>query len=348
VRWLVLLLLFWPGPSAESSLTVNYLYGDEHPVVVEMIADVDTHLRDYVADSGYLLAQDDDPMLEIRVVPRYDADRLVVGADANLTLMQVPPELVQRSPMLYSAYPTTGIGASPEDIARLAAGMLLYAAGDCVAAIPYFEPFLARYFTDARLVAGFYLGNCALMDGAYDRAILVYRSLCEMPIVPTATNLAWAYIQAEQPTLARIHLDTALDMTEDPHDRASAYESRAWVHALHFDYDAALADIDRAVELLPDDPGLYVTRGQIVLLLYEWERVLTNYDAALELDPTYAEAYFYRGVLHYSNMPVGLDREAALADFERYLDLAADGPHAAEARRYAESIRTELEALSEN
>jgi tetratricopeptide (TPR) repeat protein len=91
-----------------------------------------------------------------------------------------------------------------------------------------------------------------------------------------------------------------------------------------------------------DLAALYTLRGQMVILLYEWDRVLENYDTALTLDADYAPAYFYRGVLYYSV----LARERALADFETYLEMASDGDNAADAARYVESIRLELDALS--
>ena len=64
---------------------------------------------------------------------------------------------------------------------------------------------------------------------------------------------------------------------------------------------------------------------------------------AVEADPNYADAYFYRGVLFYTQGP----REQALADFERYLELAPDGEHAEEAAKYIENIKVELEALGQ-
>lgn len=128
--------------------------------------------------------------------------------------------------------------------------------------------------------------------------------------------------------------------------------NRAHQHALDSQADAAIAELDRAIEqaerhALPsaERARLYALRGQMVLLLYEWDRVLEDYNAALELAPGYADAYFYRGILFYSAMPGGLNREDALADFEHYLQLEPDGPYAADATRYAESIRLELDAL---
>lgn len=117
--------------------------------------------------------------------------------------------------------------------------------------------------------------------------------------------------------------------------------NRSRTYALDFQFDAAVADMDTAIALDPDDPMLYVERGQRILLLYEWDRVLADYDKAIELDPTYANAYYYRGVLFYTQGP----RDRAIFDFERYLELAPDGEHADNAAQYVENIWAELEAI---
>lgn len=120
---------------------------------------------------------------------------------------------------------------------------------------------------------------------------------------------------------------------------------RSQLYALIFRYDEAIADMDAAIALDPDNPALYVERGQRILLLYEWDRVLVDYNRALELDPLYADAYYYRGIL-YASVPEGIDaRRLALADFERYLELAPDDQHTADATRYAAEIQAQLSTL---
>ena len=124
---------------------------------------------------------------------------------------------------------------------------------------------------------------------------------------------------------------------------------RAEIQALDFDYDAAIAGMDRAIALAEGMPdygasglaALYTQRGQMILLLYEWDRVLDDYNRAITLDPDYAEAYYHRGILFYTQGP----RENALDDFERYLELAPVGAYAEDAAIYREEIAAEREAL---
>ena len=112
-------------------------------------------------------------------------------------------------------------------------------------------------------------------------------------------------------------------------------------------FDDAYVDLSAAIERDPDNPALYVLRGQVQLARYEWDASEMDYNTALGIDGRYADAYFYRGVLRYSILQTGLTlREDALGDFMRYLELAPNGTHAADAARYTESIRMELEALN--
>jgi regulator of sirC expression with transglutaminase-like and TPR domain len=90
---------------------------------------------------------------------------------------------------------------------------------------------------------------------------------------------------------------------------------------------------------------MYVERGQRIILTYEWDRALADYNRALEIDPNYANAYYYRGIL-YASVPEGINaRQSALADFQRYLDLAPDGEHATDAARYITELQAQLDAL---
>jgi tetratricopeptide (TPR) repeat protein len=125
----------------------------------------------------------------------------------------------------------------------------------------------------------------------------------------------------------------------------SHFIDRARSHVDDFDYDAAIAEMDTAIEIYPHTVELYIVRGQMVLLLYEWDRVLENYNTAIELDPNYAESYFYRGVLYYSVLTSEIPRQTALADFEHYLELAPSGELSEQARDYIDVINSELEAL---
>lgn len=277
---------------------------------------------------------------------------------------QAQPELFQQSQVL-SGHPAVEMLMAAADhtpvpmLADFITGMVLYSVGDCESAHSYLTRGRLRQETGQAQsdpirasAASFYLGNCQLMGGQYASAEEHFRqSLIMSDVVPIrmqiniSANLAWTYLQLQQPDEAFTIMDRLIeDLSEFPSNKplAEALSRRAQLHALVFQYDEAVADMNLAVQLDASNPALYVMRGQMVLLTYEWDAVLADYDKAIALDRNYADAYFYRGVLYYTQGP----REKAFEDFSQYLRLAPDGSYAVEARQYAESIRSELESLS--
>jgi len=118
--------------------------------------------------------------------------------------------------------------------------------------------------------------------------------------------------------------------------------------ALISDYDAAITNMSIAIALNPINSAFYALRGQMYLAIYEWDNAGADFDQAIELSPNDATAYFHRGVLYYSILQTGLTtRDDALADFQRYLELAPEGEFAAQAAEYVENIQRELDALSQ-
>lgn len=110
--------------------------------------------------------------------------------------------------------------------------------------------------------------------------------------------------------------------------------------------DQTIDQMSAAIELAPDNPELYLLRGQVYLSLYEWDKALADYDQALELKDDYAEAYFGRGLVYISILQTGTENyPLALADFQRYLELAPEGDHAEEALRYIEQLQAQNQAL---
>lgn len=202
---------------------------------------------------------------------------------------------------------------------------------------------------DIAAAIAFYLGNCALAREAYEDAIGHFEAALdsdtgELYFSP-AVNLAWTYLQVGRSDDAFNLMERLIEEVEIEEWQTWALVKRSQLYALAFRFEEAVADMDAAIELDPDNPYLYVERGQRLLLLYEWDRVLADYNYALELDPNYADAYYYRGIL-YASAPEGIDARAeALADFQHYLELAPNGAHAEDAQRYLTQIQSQLDSL---
>ena len=83
------------------------------------------------------------------------------------------------------------------------------------------------------------------------------------------------------------------------------------------EYDKALADASRLIELIPEEVYGYYTRGWIYELMGNDEAAMADYNQGIEVDDTYAYIYLMRGEQY---LKMG-ETELAKADFERVLEL---------------------------
>lgn len=95
-----------------------------------------------------------------------------------------------------------------------------------------------------------------------------------------------------------------------------AHNDRGNAHGRLGNYDAALHDFNRVIELAPDDPDAWYNRGLTLRRLGRTGEALNDYDRVLELDPGYTKAYINRGSLFGE---IG-QLKAAVADFTRAID----------------------------
>ncbi|MCZ8224313.1 MAG: tetratricopeptide repeat protein [Microcystis sp. LE19-84.1B] len=83
------------------------------------------------------------------------------------------------------------------------------------------------------------------------------------------------------------------------------------------DFQGAIADYNKAIELDPNFALAYNNRGVVYYNLKQWQKALADYNQAIELDPNYALAYSSRGVV-YSNLK---QWQKALADYNQAIKL---------------------------
>jgi len=82
--------------------------------------------------------------------------------------------------------------------------------------------------------------------------------------------------------------------------------------------DLAIVDLNKAIELDPNNAYYYHERGYTYLDKGEYVLALADFNKALELDPNNAMHYRGRGSVY---MRMG-ENELAIADFEKALELA--------------------------
>jgi len=71
-----------------------------------------------------------------------------------------------------------------------------------------------------------------------------------------------------------------------PNYIAGAYEARGLAHHKKRDYDRAIADFDKAIELNPDKVGFHISKGISNIEKRDRERAIAAFRKALEIDPS--------------------------------------------------------------
>ncbi|BBC34075.1 hypothetical protein SGFS_053690 [Streptomyces graminofaciens] len=150
----------------------------------------------------------------------------------------------------------------------------------------------------ARVVRGNTLRGAGAYEGAlgeYDRALALDTAPGESPSTRDRTGLT-------RHTLVRAH------------------RGRALTRADLGDYETAVADLDRALELAPAHARNLATRGEYHRILRDHDRALDDLDKAIRLDPAREFAWASRGA---TRLALG-DAVGALTDLDHALELQRD------------------------
>jgi len=113
-----------------------------------------------------------------------------------------------------------------------------------------------------------------------------------------------------------------IELEKSPHDKAFAYNSRGLSYYYKGDFDRAIEDFDKALELDPNYPGAYYSRGLSYYYKGDFDRAIEDFDKALELDPNYPGTYNSRGLSYYYKG----DFDRAIEDFDKALELDPNYP----------------------
>jgi tetratricopeptide (TPR) repeat protein len=79
---------------------------------------------------------------------------------------------------------------------------------------------------------------------------------------------------------------------------AKAFYSRGWAYARKGDYDRAIADYDRALQLNPSLANAYYSLGVAYEHKGDFDRAIGDFDQALRLTPNDADAFYGRGLAY--------------------------------------------------
>ncbi len=101
---------------------------------------------------------------------------------------------------------------------------------------------------------------------------------------------------------------------------ASIYKNKGENCRLRGELQYAIADLNRAIELNPNDTRAFVLRGVAYYSLKDYQHAIVDFDCAIELNPKYDLAFLQRGVA-YSLLK---DYQHAIADLDHAIALNPD------------------------
>jgi tetratricopeptide (TPR) repeat protein len=135
--------------------------------------------------------------------------------------------------------------------------------------------------------------------------------------------------------------DRAIQLEPDSY---VAYVTRGIAKRAKADYDGALADYNKAIQLKPGFYTAYVTRGAVKRAMEDYDGSIADYDMAIQLKPDHAKAHYARGYTYEQMGKFG----NAIADYDKSIELEPDYAQAHYARGYAHEQMREFENAIED
>lgn len=98
---------------------------------------------------------------------------------------------------------------------------------------------------------------------------------------------------------------------------AATYVNRGITYGSKGQYDQAISDFNKALEINPTLTQAYVNRGIAYGLKGQHDQAISDYNKALELDPRNAGAYYYRGLAYGRKGQY----DQAISDYSKALEI---------------------------
>ncbi len=102
----------------------------------------------------------------------------------------------------------------------------------------------------------------------------------------------------------------------NPND-AIAYKDRGLAYHYKKDYNLAIEDYNKAIELNPKFTEAYIIRGTVYDDLEDYDLAIEDYSKAIELNPKYVTVYNNRGLAYYHKK----DYDLAIEDYNKAIEL---------------------------
>jgi tetratricopeptide (TPR) repeat protein len=238
------------------SFVARYPGSEHRQQACEMYADL---LLNEVGDSarfiGYaeaLLASDPDPELEDFALDGLDEARNTRGRLTDIQGIEDPRARIARLEAFLDEFPES---RNRDRAYYMMGNAMTEGLKDTTGFILLAERVIAEEPDHYSKAAMFYLLYGDFVDHSPDKALASARRLSESPV-----KVSWVYeYLASDITQRELDLDIALALSngalkyaESADDSASSFDSRGWIYYKQGDYDKAMGDLRRAVELTQD------------------------------------------------------------------------------------------------
>ncbi len=175
---------------------------------------------------------------------------------------------------------------------------------------------LADYNTAIKLkpnfAAAYYnRGNVMQAKGDWESAKANFNVVVQTKPKPNYVLLAQAFLH-----LGRL-ADREGNQKEARLNYSQAYFNYGLSKQQRRDFDGALVDYSKTIELDPDFFNYYVCRGTVKEEKGDRTGAIGDYDKAIELNPNFALSYYNRGHAKFNNG----DLDGALADYSKSIEL---------------------------
>ncbi|MEO8606235.1 MAG: tetratricopeptide repeat protein [Chloroflexota bacterium] len=199
-----------------------------------------------------------------------------------------------------------------------------------------------RRTTDQAYVANLTIGEILVLSKKYEAALPLFEAAVDLIKDEPMDRLqeldaGKAYmILGAMYTIDRIRLggdnfdkgiaalNRASEIDSDPKEMLLIYQGLAAFYALQDNYEQAISNDNKAIELEPNNAQVYLSRANTYAAQEKLADALSDYEHAIALQPDLTDAYTGRG-----NVYLGQKRyDDALADFDKALTLNPASPNA--------------------
>jgi len=126
---------------------------------------------------------------------------------------------------------------------------------------------------------------------------------------------------------------------EEQKENADAYHKGGYTYGEKGEYEKAIADYNKAIELNPNDADAYYNRGCTYGETGEYEKAIADFDKVIQLNPSDAGAYYNRGLAYKEKG----DLRRAASDLEKCIGLPSDPELTKDAQQALSEVRNSPE-----